>query len=488
MNWLKRLISNQYFFWALIVFFLLQGIWYAASVKLGIPADETYHYKFIEFYAHAPLSNGPIISDQGPHHFYLGDIERIPNYLYHYLLSFPLRLLENFSASEQTSVLVLRLINLLFGVGSLLMVKKVIRLVGSTDFTAHLVTLLAVITGMFVWIGSAINYDNLSLLLFLIFIFCLLKLIANFEVKTLSWVGVLAVASVLTKITIAPSILAGLGFATYYLLRNKEATRQALASSWLAQRQRLGQVTVVIVGVVLALFIGLFSERIVKNIAVYGTVTPACDQLHAASECLQNGIYARDVNQKLLAQSDKPEANIAEFATAWPELMYERLFFYFGHKSIPANPTAELAKLGLISLLLFSLLIKRQKIISNHQEGFLMAITVFYIVVLILFNLSSFIKNGAILGGYQGRYLLPVLFIGYYFLVKLVNSARWSLSANQSKVFSAIAVIIVAWFCLRHFPPYIFATGTDTDWYYPNTTSFNLQMKSLAEAASQILP
>ncbi|MBP7835102.1 hypothetical protein KA025_03390, partial [Candidatus Saccharibacteria bacterium] len=64
---------------------MIQAVVVALSVRVGYPPDELYHIRFIEYLA----NNGPSpFTGAQKNAFYLGDISRIPEYLYQYIMSF----------------------------------------------------------------------------------------------------------------------------------------------------------------------------------------------------------------------------------------------------------------------------------------------------------------------------------------------------------------------------------------------------------------
>lgn len=487
MNAIKRLVSSKYFFLGLIAFFLLQGVWYATSINHGIPADEVYHVQFIEEYAGRPLLSGPIINDQADR-FHLGDLERTPSYLYHYLLSFVHRVTESFGLSDQSQILALRMVNLLFGVLSLVLVRKIIMAASGSKLFSNIVVLTTSLTGMFVWISAAVNYDNLSLLTFLLFTYLALLLLRKPSVILLSSSIIVSLLAVLIKVTIAPTILLLAAICLMIMIYRRNQFLVSFKKSW-AGHLSTDKLQLFIVGILLVVSLLIFTERVIGNLVSYGSVSPKCDQIHSVESCLNHFIYKRGIDQRVKLEESislgvRPEANIAQFTDRWPTIMYERLYYYFGHKTFGSNPISELAKVALVLLVVVALSIKKLPVLKSNEEKILLAITIFYIAQLFLYNMKAYVKFGEILGGYQGRYLLPVIPFAYYFIFQLINSARNSLSGGTRRLFTVVAVIIVIAFTALHFPVLLFVLETDSTWFTENIQHLN---ESIRQFVLQII-
>ncbi|MBI4948361.1 DUF2142 domain-containing protein [Candidatus Berkelbacteria bacterium] len=480
----KRLInvlSGRSFFYVVILLTIIQSIWFVVSVKYAIPADETYHFKFIEYYSIQPFFSGPIISDQGSDSFYLGDIERIPSYLYHYLLSFPYRIANWLELSMEASVLALMSVSVLFTISSLNVLRKTTLIISKgNEMLSNSVVLLMTLTGMFTWIGASINYDSLSILTFYCFLFYLVKLINGERYQNYYFLLVtLGISSILIKVTIYPSILFAVILGLAILLRTRKEelpTKYKLTSSQVAKRS--------LIVILMTIIVTLFGERIIKNAVIYQSLNPSCDTIHRVEDCLNNAIFKREVEQKKqLTESSlngkQIKVDYRYFVKRWPKIMYDRLYFFFGHKTIPPDRSAFTSVFAAIFISIASIIIKRRTVLENSAEKIIFVVAVFYVALLFTFNLMHYMKYGAILGGYQGRYLLPAVPFLYYFLFKLFFVTSESYKSNVFKtVYVSICAITVLWFSYKHFPPKVFIEGTNATWYTNSTREFNLNLKS----------
>src|SRR3954469_13979749 len=109
---IKRLyaaVSSDKFFWGVVILLVVQALWIALSGRYPMAYDEDFHLGVIRLYSHhlSPFWNGhPAGGDA------FGAVARDPSYLYHYLMSFPYRLISFITSSQMAQVLVLRFINI----------------------------------------------------------------------------------------------------------------------------------------------------------------------------------------------------------------------------------------------------------------------------------------------------------------------------------------------------------------------------------------
>ncbi|HSX27213.1 MAG TPA: hypothetical protein VLG25_00335, partial [Patescibacteria group bacterium] len=112
---IQNLLASQIFFRLIIALSVLQGTWYALSFRPYI-FDEGVHIGFIEVYTERL---NPFISTQHPSLDFLGEITRNTSYLYYYLMSWPLRLINFLTGSEFSRIVFLRLLHVALFAGGL---------------------------------------------------------------------------------------------------------------------------------------------------------------------------------------------------------------------------------------------------------------------------------------------------------------------------------------------------------------------------------
>src|SRR5262245_25799525 len=110
---IKALLSSRRLTYVILGFFVFEALWVAFSAVYPMAFDEDFHLGIIKIYSHQWL---PFLSDNAVNTGQFGALSRDPSYLYHWLMSFPFRLVQLFTDSQTAQVIVLRLINIaLFG-------------------------------------------------------------------------------------------------------------------------------------------------------------------------------------------------------------------------------------------------------------------------------------------------------------------------------------------------------------------------------------
>lgn len=494
-GWLKSLVGSKYFFIAILVMFAVNGLWMAKTVKYGIPADEVYHYQFANYYANQPLFSGPVVNKQPDSTFYLGDLEREPNFLYHYLLSFPLRASMALGASEQDSVLFLRIINVILALGSLIVLRKIFENISQSPTVTNGAIFLSATTGMFGWIAAAVNYDNLSILLFFALIAWTISFIKTRNVNALLLALILSITSVIVKLTISPSVLLIVLLTTGYLLINRANAPVSLSQFWGNLKSSLNTPKTILLVLILILSLTLFSERIIGNELKYGTISPKCDTVHTQEQCLNSAIYRRDATQKVIYQEslDNGKGVVVKplsFTKDWLTIMHDRLYFYFGHKTINADTASRQATIAFVLFLAISIVVFLSKRVRSPFNGFdtaLLFISIIYIALLFYFNLDTYLSKG-FMPGFQGRYLLPIMPFLYYLALKVFSATSQFKTPVLSSTYSLICIGVIGWFCWAHLPPSIFLKYTNADWYTSNTQTFNTKLSNAYQNIIKVGP
>ena len=102
-----RLIGSNKFFYLIILLFLLQSIWIPISSRYPMAFDEAFHRNIIQLHA---SQWSPFITNQAPLTSKYGALTTDPSYLYHYLMSWPWRLVNLLFKSDTYKIVSLRFI------------------------------------------------------------------------------------------------------------------------------------------------------------------------------------------------------------------------------------------------------------------------------------------------------------------------------------------------------------------------------------------
>src|SRR4051812_32904691 len=97
-----KFLSSRKFFYATIVLLVLESLWIALTARYPQPFDEQVHFGLIQLHAQSWL---PFFTNQPTGADAYGAVVRDPSYLYHYLMSFPYRLLAHATSSEAAQII-----------------------------------------------------------------------------------------------------------------------------------------------------------------------------------------------------------------------------------------------------------------------------------------------------------------------------------------------------------------------------------------------
>ncbi|MEX0668717.1 MAG: hypothetical protein WD061_03210 [Candidatus Saccharimonadales bacterium] len=442
---LSNTVSSRWFLKFTLLLFLVQSSFYALSIAYGVPPDERYHFDLIQFF----ISNNfiPIITNQESY-FHLGEITRIPYILYHYLLSFPLALLSNFS--QEIQVIGLRFMNILMALGSLLMLSKIGDLLKLSRFTTNLSIFIFSGAMMFTFLAGAINYDNLVILLGFLSLFIMLKLIKEKRpVDLMLWV-VISLAGLLTKVTYIP-ILAAQALVVIFMLK-KEVFQ--IAFNWVKSFNQAKYLNITLILLATILLIGL-SRTYILNMITYGDYAPSCVEVHTHEQCLDHGIYQRSL---MLDERDLEgfQPRLSEFAVKWARQMASGTFGTLSHNSLQPFKPVVIAMAVLVSILIVTTVTK-----LNYRNKILMGvlfIAVLYLIVLVHRNFGIYENRGRLIAT-QGRYLFPVLPLFYMIGLSCLEKLKYS------KVLKLIIVALIV--------PLFLAGNVATYIYYSDASHYS---------------
>jgi hypothetical protein len=448
---LKQLVSSKKFLYVLLAIFLAQAIFFAVDFDYGVPSDEAYHVGIIQIYADRPLAASPIIAHQTDR-FDLGDIQRLPTYLFHYSLSIVMRLTRAFTSNFDVQVLVLRFVNVLFGFLAMLVLVRLFRRLGQAQLTINLLIAWLVVTGMWVWVFAGINYDSLAMLLYFLTLDQLVALVQKPAVQPALWSMICGMALLLTKATYQPivalSFLAAVGWLTmrHNAADNWRKVVKSWQTSWRTKAGRWGLVGVVLLTVLLG---GMVLERYGQNYLRYGKATPICDQIHTVEQCKQNAIYDRNSGQKREFETFKQNGGHLfftpwGFTARWIKTMFERTYFFWGHRTLSPSLASYIVggTTALVCLLACGLAFAYGFRMSPLQTG-VVILALIYFVMVFGYNLSVYLDEGYPFA-FQGRYLLPALPMLYITIVQCGQFLyqRWR-KRGRSLVTVVVALLVI---------------------------------------------
>jgi hypothetical protein len=443
-------ISSYCFYILTILLFVFEAS--SLAIKNGFPVayDEAYHFGLIVFFGH---HLNPIISSQPPSTYNLGAIVHNPSFLYYYLLSFPYRLIIIFTKSLKTIVILLRLINVVFAVGTLITSRKILKLVGVNKLASNIILLAFALTPIFTVLSSVINYENLMFLLssVCVYVFLLLVLSMNqgrFSLRLLLALITLCMINGMVDFEFLPIFL-GIGlFILIKFIRGKE-----IYIKHPSLKKSLGKLSIKDCGLITigTLSLVLFLASYGYDLAVYHSPEPQCNQVLTIKDC--ENYYSWDRNYVAHLSDKLPHAitirSMVHYTHQWIGQMRMQLYAAQSPlgKIVPPSPFLLLTVTVFIIVMAVSFIWYLRVIVNKHR---LMVPLVFILITYVMFLWGREYYDYRMLGVFvavQGRFLLPILL---YFYAMLGLGTYYLLKSNRfgTGLEAVIVSIILVIFCL----------------------------------------
>ncbi len=299
--------GSEVFFWLVVGFVAVNGLLIALAADNFLLYDERYHVGIIEAYSR---QWSPIIED-GSANVGLGDTERLPSYLFHYLLSFPYRIAQELQLGFTATLFALRALNVAMVALSFVWLRRILVLLGLSRAGAHVALALFGVVQIVVFVSATVNYDNLLLLLGSAFLWRATKIFVSRQLVVGDYfaLATLACLSAITKYTFLLIVaVAGVLLIAHEF---RAVRRDGFAARW-RQRVRLagGRKRACATIALAAVAVLLFAERIVRNLVNFGTPSPDCAELHPESFCRTYAVWNRN-DTLAAAQMNPPKASLS---------------------------------------------------------------------------------------------------------------------------------------------------------------------------------
>ena len=477
---LARLLGSRWCWRVVLGLFVLEALWFVLSAQYPMAFDENYHFGLIKLHATQWL---PFFTQQPQNAAMYGEIARDPSYLYHWLMSFPYRLISAITDSQTAQVIFLRLINVAFFTYGLLLYRRVIRRIGTSRPLTNSLFAVFVLIPVVPFLAAHINYDNLFFVAVPLTVLLTLRLLSGFSdgkvdaVNTLVLLTVLCLASLIKYPFLPIAAVTGV-FVLWRLWAAHLRGWEPLRRFWVSLRalSRFKQVALVAVCVV---SVGLFAERYAANIVLYHNPVPACDAVISQDECNQYGPYNRDH----LFATQKPGSfhpHLTGYTWQWAYGMWYRLFFAINYDYASAPPLLVISVTAIVlsALLIGGLLLRSRSLLQGHPtRQFLLLLTVGYMLVLFADGWGAYVKTGQPVA-INGRYLIPLLPL----LFALGGLAWAQLLRNKTAVKAFVASAVIAVFLLQGGGTMTFIIRSADTWMWPNPTvrAVNRTVRSIA--------
>lgn len=447
----RTLLASNRCFWLIVGLLLVEASWLALSGRYPMAFDEDYHLGIIRLYAHH-LS--PFWSAQPAGANALGAVARDPSYLYHWLMSFPYRLITLFTKDQTIIVLLLRAINIALFSTALPLFRRLLLRTGASRTIVHFCLLLFVLIPVVPLLAAQINYDNLLIPMVGLIMLCAsqlhdrLQTTRKLDVGLLLTLVALCLAAAIIKYAALPIFVAIAIFVIWDL--------RVTATSWrmVGQHVRQGfrQLAVAqkwLLVLALLLLAGLNIERYGVNLIRYHNPVPDCSKVLTVQQCSAYGPWIRDYNFSINKVDE--EKNPVIYMGDWLKGMWIRLFFAVDGPATQFQTRGPLAVPGFGSLILIAfgvvaLVTRVPRVLKRYHAPtlWLMAgVMAFYVAALWLDNYRAWVRTGQPVA-INGRYLLPIMLP---LLLLTVLSAKELLSGRRrvQGLLAAGAVLTLLW-------------------------------------------
>jgi len=478
------ILRSPQFFAAILILFFIEAAWIAISAAYPMVFDENMHFTLIQAYAHQLSPFWPahsVATDPA------GAVVRDPSYLYHYLMSFPYRLISAVTSDQMMQVVDLRFINIFLFGGSLIFFRKLLLKTKVSPAIIHACLLFFVLTPVVPLLAGQINYDNLimlvtaSSLLLAVTISQTLNHGHRLPIARIFWLFSLCLLGSLVQFEYLPIVTAitlWLGWQIWRLVRsNKLQFTSAITHGW--QTASWQRKLAVIVPFAVAL--GLWGQMYGVNIIQYHALTPSCSQVLTRQECVSSGSWERA--QQALMHKGYVDKDPVAYAISWTYRMLVAMFFT---SSGGASPSANYLSVNPLPLIFVAalgvcitgalLIIKyRWKVFAGYEYlGFLFFASVVYSGSLLLHNYFDYVHLGQKYA-IQGRYLFPIALP----CMIIIALAFRKLLDNRANAKLALLLGVFLLF-LQGGGALTYITYSRPNWYWQNDVSVSINRAAQA--------
>ncbi|MDB5184417.1 MAG: hypothetical protein JWN38_225 [Candidatus Saccharibacteria bacterium] len=461
-----RALSSARFFQLIVGLLIVQALWIALTGRYPMAFDEDFHLGIIRLYANH-LS--PFWSGQPPDANAFGAVARDPSYLYHYLMSFPYRLIRLFTNDQTIQVIFLRLLNIGLFASCLPLYRRLLLKTGASRALVHSCLALFILVPITPLLAAQINYDNLILPVTALLLLLTVRFRGSLQPRAIDSFTLLQIAVVgcfgsLVKYAFLPIFLAVLAFLAWQLVRTQGAKNiwpvllKDFRASWARPAAKF-------LLVVLAMLLILGFERYGINILRYHTPVPDCGQVLSVKQCSAYGPWGRDY---LLGLAKHTTESPLHYVKEWLYGMWFRCFFAVDGPStlfetrgpllIPALSAVLLVVVSVVAVVGWG------RNLRNDKRATVLAlfglVSGFYVAVLFAQQYQMYSQTGMPVA-INGRYILPVLPL----LLVLSGLALRAALKRRTVLKSAVTVVAILSFAWGG-GALTYILRSNTTWYW----------------------
>lgn len=481
-----KVISSRKFFYAVVGLLIVQALWLAFTVQYPQAFDESYHLGIIKVYSHQWL---PFISAEPGGVSGFGDITRYDSYMFHYLMSFPYRIVAAFTSTTEIQTIILRIINVALFAGGVVLFRRLFMRFKISTALINITLLMFVIVPVVPTLAATINYDNMIFLFTPILaglaLTCATSIIKNKTMPASSFMLFLSVGFIgsLTKYAFAPVFVGALIYLLVLWL-SSHAKKQILKSI-LPSFKTIKLSTKIMIVIAFIISGGLFAERYVGNVVVYHSFAPDCIDINPLPDCLSYGPWSRNYNLDQQVQSTNPphDPPIYQYPFSWIQTMVYKLYFTINYNFVEYSPlplpyvTAwVIGGLGTLLVLGFWRSILR----IDKRLLLLISMSVVYIAGLLYVNFTEYLHYRTIVA-VNGRYLIIILPIIFILMGMAYKQLFKILFKKRANAFISIFAVVILLLALQGGGAATYLLRSQPIWYwqYQPVIDFNNNVKNI---------
>lgn len=468
--WLCGALASRKFFWGVVAFLVISSAWVAVSSLYPMAFDENFHLGIIKIYAEVW---NPFAIVQTPGAAEFGSITTDPSYLFHYLMSFPYRLLAAITSSETAIVIILRFINIALFAAGIVAYRKVLLKAKLSPAIINVVLAMFVLIPVVPLLAGQINYDNL-LMLIVAGVFWLainiresLRETRTLPAASILWLVILLLFASVVKYAFLPIAAGVVFYLCYEVFRVLRKDKEIPVQVW-KDIKRFSLPLKITVASLLILGTVLFCQRYVTNVVRYHEPVPDCAAVLTVDECNQYSVWHRDNNYAHNKDGLEVRNPVYYTVTHWAWGMWQRLFFTLAG---PTNSYATRQPLPIPSYLSIALVAGGIILAAVYWRALLRQYPIF-----LLFSIVGALYIAALwLQVYQlytytarpvainGRYLIPLLpALG---VIAAAAYSRLFSKIGQVKIKGIFAGVILLLF-LQGGGPITYIVRSEPNWYW----------------------
>ncbi|BDZ65783.1 glycosyltransferase family protein [Agromyces mangrovi Wang et al. 2018] len=468
---IPRIIGSRWFLVAVVAAYVAGAALIALAARPFLLYDEFYHFRIAELYTG---QWSPWIAD-GSGVTGLGDVERLSSYLFHWLMSFPLRVAQAAGLGEYGQVVVLRLLCVAFSAAAIPIYRGVLRRIGLSAALANSAVAVFILPPVVMFLGATVNYDNLLLLLAAGCFALAVRAFTSERADVPAIVSVIALgsAATLVKTAFLPAFAAiGVALVVNEVVRGRaEGFRSRWsvdAAGWLRRPTTWLLLAAAFAAVV------LFVERIVGNVLAYGTPDPDCARVQTEELCRTFGVWRRNEALEAAAAGNPIQlGNGLQFLIVdWlPESVRTALVVggetARGIQTSEGSPIAQTTVGWVAVVMVFLVVLASTHALRNRAARVLAIAFATYVAALFWTNLGHFVRFDVPLA-IQARYQL--MFLPLLIGAAIAMFARVLDRTQRSPIAWKLAAVVVAVFlAFQGAGAITYLVGSDDSWIMPGS-------------------